>query len=294
MPQVDGTEPKACLRFSEYTRGFDRPSKGRVYHAMIEMLESYFDDSADELKQRYCASGGFFGFSSLWDSFDMAWSNATYGLKKPFRSTDCEGGHGQFEGWPKPKRDELMARLVDVIQAVHLAGFASIVPVSFYRSAFPGCADDDPYRLTIPHTIMNMAVLADRSDVNVNTWFELGGPKGFIDETFEAIKKMNWKPSRRLRGLTFDDKTLRPLQSADFIAREAFKHLDNLGVRPMRKGLRRIGERVFFIAWTEESLRYLAAHGGPQNLELLAHWDETPDAPKLAWHSLWLAKRGKK
>lgn len=280
--------------FSEYTRGFNRSSRGPAYHAMLRMIDSYFDDSADDRMERHCATGGFFGRAVQWDAFIIAWSQETHGLKKPFHTTDCEGGYEQFEGWPKEKRNELMAGLVSIIKGSKLAGFASIVPIQAYKAAFPNCESGDPYLLTIPHTIMNMASIADNADIGVNIWFELGGPKGFIGETFEAIKKMKWKPAQRLHALAFDTKELHPLQSADLLAREAFKHIDNIGVRPMRIPMKRMGDSNFFIAWTEDALRYLAANGGPQNLELLAHWDEYPDAPKLKWHSLWLAKRGGK
>lgn len=266
---------------------------------MFTTLESYFDDSADARRERYCASGGFFGTPDQWDTFLVAWSHETAELKEPFHTTDCEGGRdrsrefgfGQFSGWPKDKRVHLITRLVDIIKHIGLAGFASIVPIQAYKTVFPNSADGDAYLLTIPHTIMNMAVLADRSKVDVKMWFEEGGPAGFTAENFKAIKAMNWQPSKRLRSLAFDSKKRYELQAADLIAREAFKRFDNMGIRQMRKPLLRIGERVFFVAWTEETLRYLASHGGLQNLELLAHWDEYPDAPKFTWDSLWLTTR---
>jgi hypothetical protein len=186
-----------------------------------------------------------------------------------------------------------MSKLVTIIQSTRLGGFASIVPIQAYKAAFPNCSDDEPYQLTIPHTIMNMAFIADSWDIDVRIWFELGGPKGFTEGTFEAIKKMGWRPASRLSKVKFDSKNLRPLQAADLLAREAFKYIDNLGIRPTRVPVRRLGESVFFIAWSEEALRHLARNGGPQNLDLLAHWDES-GAPKLQWHSLWLAKRDKR
>jgi len=282
-------EARSECPLSKFAKGFSRSDRKPAYHAM---LECYFDDSSDERKERHCASGGFFGTDEQWDAFEMMWSNETHGLKEPFRSTDCECGHAQFKEWPKPSRDALMARLVSVIQVAKLAGFASIVPVKAYRAAFPDCKEDDPYLLTIPHAIMNMAVIGERMGTDINFWFERGRNDAAGFDFFRSIQKLNWIPSQRLRAIASDTKKLRPLQSADFVAREAFKHIDNLGVRPMRKPLERLGERVFFIAWTEGALRYLAAHGGPQNQELLAHWDEIPDAPKLAQHSLWLAIQG--
>jgi hypothetical protein len=98
------------------------------------ILESYFDDSSDAKRAEYCAYGGLIGSAAQWDAQLIGWGNASHGLKKTFRSTECEGGHGQFEGVDKSERDARMARMIDVLHATELRGFASIVPVRTYRS----------------------------------------------------------------------------------------------------------------------------------------------------------------
>lgn len=251
------------------------------------MLECYFDDSSDDRREKYRASGGLIGNTDQWDAFEMAWSHATHALKEPFHSTDCECGHGQFADWSKQQRDELIKRLVTIIKGIRFAGFASIVPVRVYREAFPDCREDDAYLLTIPHAIMNVAFIAHGSKADVDVWFESGSKNGAIRNHFDSIKSLAWEPAKRLRRISFDSKWLRPLQSADFVAREAFKHVDNLGKRPIRKPMRRLGERLYFIAWNEEALKHLAMNGGPRNLEFLARWDRQTGAPLLAHHSLW-------
>jgi hypothetical protein len=70
------------------------------------------------------------------------------------------------------------------------------------------------------------------------------------------------------------------LQAADLLAREAFKHLDNVGIRPTRKPVEKLREQLYFIPWNAEGLNHLAANGGPENLDLLANWDFS-DAPRL-------------
>src|ERR1035438_4980565 len=62
------------------------------HHAM---LFSYFDDSSDKRREQYFACGGLLGHESQWLTFDLRWIDATHELDKPFRSTECEGGHGQ-------------------------------------------------------------------------------------------------------------------------------------------------------------------------------------------------------
>jgi hypothetical protein len=68
------------------------------------------------------------------------------------------------------------------------------------------------------------------------------------------------------------------LQAADLIAREAFKHADNWGVRKTRKPVKRLQDRICFIMWTRPCLEYLREHGGPHNSNTLANWGQNGEA----------------
>lgn len=274
----------STIKFSTLARGFTRCARGAGYHAM---LECYFDDSSDDRREKFLVSGGLIGSPEQWDAFIIHWSPIARQLNKPFRSAECECGFGQFRGWPKSERDELMARLVSAVRVCRLSGFASIVPVEAYRDAFPDCRDDDPYLLTLPHTIMNMAVIGHRANQDVNIWFECGKWDAAISRAFQSVKGMAWKPAQRLRAISLGSKDEYPLQSADLIAREAYKYLNNRGIRPTRKPLLILQGMICLVVWTEDALRHLAEHGGPQNLEFLSSWDEST-SPKLAhyWRKL--------
>ena len=248
------------------------------------LLESYFDDSADPRRDKFYACGGLIGGPNQFDAFEIGWSHQTAVLKDPFRSTDCETGHGQFVDWPKPLRDKLMDRLVNVIYQTMLRGFASIVPVKEYREVFPNCGKHDAFLLALRQTIMNMAWIASRLNQDVGLWFEHGPIDAAIHRIYNTIADWDkWPPTKRLRGIHFESKKLRPLQAADLIAREAFKHIENLGVRGTRIPVRRLEEKdaLYFIFWNGRALRYLAENGGPDNLELLSKWDTLSDAPRL-------------
>jgi hypothetical protein len=211
------------------------------------LLESYFDDSADPRRDKFYACGGFLGGPEQWDAFEMLWSQETHELKESFRSTDCETGHGQFSDWPKSRRDNLMSRLVSILRQTMVRSFASIVPIKEYKAAFPGCGEHDAFLLALRQAIMNMAFIAHELKHDVALWFERGPIDALIHEVFNSIADWKeWEPARRLRGPNFDTKKLRPLQAADLIAREAFKHIDNLGVRPPRIPVRRNGRKTIF------------------------------------------------
>jgi hypothetical protein len=249
---------------------------------MSMILESYFDDSSDPRRNRFYACGGLLGGPEQWDAFEILWSQETHKLAEPFRSTNCETGHGQFEDWPKTQRDELMARLVSVLKTVQLRGFASIVPIKEYKAAFPGCGEHDAFLLALRQAVMNMAFIAHGLNHDVSVWFEKGTIDSTVRKVFDSIAGWKeWSPAKRLRTPRFETKQLKALQSADLIAREAFKHVDNLGDRPTRKPIVRLEGRLYFVLWNYKALEYLAANGGPSNLDLLSKWDKIEDAPRL-------------
>jgi hypothetical protein len=269
-----------AVSFAHVVKGSHRTAKGACHHAML--MESYFDDSSDQKREKFYACGGLMGISSQWDVFDMGWSDGTHGLERPFRSSDCEGGQGQFKDWPKPKRDELMRDLVDIIYETKLHGYVSVVPVAEYCDAFPGCGEHAPFLLALTQAIMNMAFIAETLKDDVKLWFEHGSTDAATLRVYNSIREFReWAPTRRLRGISFDGKELRPLQGADLIAREGFKHVDNLGIRPVRKPVKTLTGRIYFVLWTKESLHFLAENGGPENLNLLSSWDKRTDAPRL-------------
>ena len=269
--------------FSELVLSSERV--GIRLFAVLNLLEAYFDDSSDENRKRYCAYGGWIGASAQWDAQLIGWGNASYGLTEPFRSTDCETGHGQFEGIEKPERDARMTRMVDVLKATELRGFASIVPVATYREVFPHSRENEPSLLTLRQAMMNMAYIGHNLQMDVQIWFENGSEDGAISEAFSSIVACkSWEPAKRLRTLSFDTKRSAHLQAADFVAREAFKHIDNRGIRPMRIPVKRLVDRLAFVLWNREALQFMARNGGFRNIELHAHWDSLPNAPKFGWH----------
>lgn len=247
------------------------------------ILESYFDDSSDPQRREFRACGGLIASPDQWDIFEALWSDATHGLKEAFRSTDCESGHGQFKNWSKPERDSLMAKLVWVLCKADLMGFAGIVPVAEYEKAFPQCGKDDSYFLALRQVMMNVAYVTHKLGHQGNVWFEKGSYPGETHKIFNAICAFkSWSPSRSLRGLYFDTKKLRPLQAADLVAREAFKHIKNIGKRPTRRPVQRMRGNLCFMLWNAKTLAHIADNGGAENLLTLIQLDEK--APYLAHH----------
>jgi hypothetical protein len=245
-------------------------------------IECYFDDSSDQRREKYYACAGLLGSAYKWDSLNALWSLETHELRKPFRASECECGHGQFEDWPRAKRNDLMRRLTGVIYRRNLYGFVSIVPLEAYKEVFPDCGQHDAFLLAATQTIMNMAYLAHTMRKDAALWFESCETNVAINAVFDSVVAFKeWRPARHLRSISFEVKRVYGLQAADLVAREAFKYIDDRGMWPPRKPLLRLKDVLCFTVWNRQALGYLASSGGQSNLGLLATWDAHSEAPRL-------------
>ena len=250
---------------------------------LIAMLESYFDESADPKRERFVACGGFIGTETQWDGFELLWMHATRELKNPFHATDCECQHGEFADWPKPKCDALMAELVSISIKQELAGYAAVVPIADFKAVYPNSHEYDPFYLAVRQVIANMAHIASLIDERMKFWFEENpATQGKTNQIYLDMKsRRDWVNRDRLAGIGFIEKKVLRMQSGDLLAREAFKHLDNMNVRATRKPIQRLAKRIGFSAWTREALEALRAIGGPENLNYFISGDAVKDLKKL-------------
>ena len=226
---------------------------------------SYFDDCSDDKRRRYVAIGGLIAGESHWNGcgFHVDWAVATQRLKEPFHATECETQKGQFKDWTKEECDQLMARLVSILVDKRLHGFASVVPVDLYRRLFPDAGEYDPYYLAVTHSIVGLASIEDVSitissgSVGWNAGLKTVMPPPDAQETFTNPSKSSerWPDADMLMPTpNFKDKGLWTLQAADLVAREAFKHFDNIGKRDTRIPVKRMLSLLNFARWNEETL----------------------------------------
>jgi hypothetical protein len=222
----------------------------------------------------------------------MRWSAATYNLSGPFHATDCDSNppRGVFKGWTKDQSDSLMKKLVGVIRESRLMGLGTVVPIADYRQTFPGSLEDDPYFLALRHTIINMGRIGAELAENypeaqgVKVWCEDGRTSPEAFRIYQALRNFSeWRDAKHLQGFDVGDKKLLPLQGADLLAREAFKHADNAGTRPTRRPVFALKNIISFHFWNRECLEYLKTNGGPTNLTTLTEWGykRPPEVPVM-------------
>ena len=158
------------------------------------------------------------------------------------------------------------------------------MPVDLYRRLFPDAGEYDPYYLAVIHTIVGLASVA-RSDHKkfgfggMECWFEdSDATTGHTREIYKSLKNIKSWPDADMLVPTpnFKDKGLWTLQAADLVAREAFKHFDNIGKRDTRIPVKRMLSLLNFARWNEETLGYVRDNGGIENLELFTSWPSDP------------------
>jgi hypothetical protein len=215
------------------------------------MIHAYIDDSGDPQKQIYAVCGGVLGEAFAMTATENLWAAETEELTEPFRSTDCECHHGQFKEWEKWKCNDLMARLVGVLAhpSVRCGAFGVAISIPHFKAAFPGCDQDDPFRVAIRHALIELCKFCRRYNERVHVWFESGPNDADILRAYNEVKGFKFPNSSerdRLAQISFGDKALIPLQAADLAARECFKAAMNVGKRPIRKPLQRLWGQVAF------------------------------------------------
>ena len=99
------------------------------------MLLVYGDESLDGTQSRVCAVAGVIGTEEMWRDLEPKWIERNAGT--PFHATDCESGHGDYEGRPVDERKTLYKDLAILIAESGFGGFASAQDLAAQRKAFP-------------------------------------------------------------------------------------------------------------------------------------------------------------
>jgi hypothetical protein len=197
------------------------------------MQDGYFDDSGSDSASEYYVLAGFIAPASDWKIVSDKWANllSEEGLRY-FKMREAMGWKGQFErGWTPPLRDQLILKLVDIIEEID----PPRIECWLKRSDFDvlvsgitgGSAFNDPYFILFYHLILSIAGNRDlRWNSDCDFIFDDQGKLGT-----DAIARWNWVKENidGLQGpgisknlgsppIFRDDAKVRPLQAADMFA----------------------------------------------------------------------------
>jgi hypothetical protein len=259
------------------------------------MIFGYMDDSSDGYRADYFVSGGVVASEERWTksrpsdlkAFHVDWMSAL-ALRQvdgPFHSADCASRRGAFVGWEKEDCNALMRNLVDIIVDHGISGFASIVPIKTYKQVFPRAKTYDPYYLAVRHTLVILSEIGQMEKDSygfggMKCWFEYSrDTKPTIERIYEDLKNVKtWKPANSLKETAnFEGKEVVPLQSADMVAREAFRRY--MYPTQSSKQTEQMKSQLNFACWNLATLEYLRDHGGPNDMEAFTNWKTNADRP---------------
>jgi Protein of unknown function (DUF3800) len=241
---------------------------GHVIVIKVAMDESGVDDNTPVI-----TVAGYVARPTLWRD----WTKRCNVAKRPikvFHAADCANFHGEFEGWTPERRDPLVIRLLDVMEASDIPGVVIGLHKTEFLKATEGREDlraifGTPYTACfhwVTQTIINIAN-------------ELGSLEriGFVHECndyqHEALDSFSWikrngNPAARAIGIQFvgkDDYV--PLQAADMLSYEGNKRIRDPS-RPERRPWRRLNPDG----------RIVAVHYGRENMpELIDRLEKIRD-----------------
>lgn len=248
----------------------------------MPLLTFYADDSGTHQRSRTVVVAGYVGQVAAWQRFGKEWNEVLreFGVKQMHRA-DLEAFGGEYKrtkGWNEERRKKFLQRLYPIIKRHTKEPIGSSVVV-------------EDFELTIPETIKTQlggayGWCAHHCIAAINVWcagknynrpvqyvFEAGtAGHGQVDKMLRELYSNRSDRERfRIRGWSFQDKNVVPLQAADVLAYEGFKQMENQlhdrGMRPERISFQHLvstsdqhlqfWDRNRLLGWLEDHQRHV-------------------------------------
>lgn len=214
----------------------------------IVMSLIFGDESADGTKRRTFAISGLIAAPDVWEHFRKAWLRRTGG--KIFHAADCEGDHGDFVITPTNTHQDnlnLYRDLVQILARSGVRGFAAGFDLGAWLEVFPGVSAEAGYYKCLKEVILYFLRTTEYHDgTEMEFTFdhrqESEYNAGLLYSYVVTLPEWNDKNMFLGAKVNFDSRKDVRIQAADIVAREAMKHLDDLGKRPMRRSMRTLAE----------------------------------------------------
>jgi len=227
----------------------------------VIVLKAVMDESGVHDDSPVLTVAAYLARPRQWQEWTKRWKVAKRPIKV-FHAVDCANFEGEFKGWDAVARDELVVRLLRVINESDIPGVVIGLHMDEFRRAMAGRDDlralfGSPYAACfqwVVQVIMNLAVEAGSRE-RIGFIHEINHYRQEALEAFAWVKE-NANPNRAIIGLQFDDKQdFVPLQAADVLAYEGNKRMRDPS-RPERRPWQALNPDG----------RIIAAHYGKENM----------------------------
>jgi hypothetical protein len=213
--------------------------------ALMPMLTAFLDDSGTHPKSEVAVVAGFISSKLLWDGFRKEWRRTLrkHGVDS-FHATDLENSKKQFIGWSRPQSEALRRDLYEIVRRKTLIPIGCATIVSDWERLMPQhikaemggaygwCAEQ------CLHEVARWTKHAHRPETEFRYVFG-AGTKGH-GQVAKMLTEVTTQPRYAWLGVesySFEKKAMTPLQAADWMAYEVYKHMCNQVVHnthPMR------------------------------------------------------------
>jgi hypothetical protein len=210
------------------------PPEVHLEEGFLVLLNGYFDESGTHDASRTISVAGYLSTPDRWCNFDKAWKAALDDFDLDFfHMTDFVARKGDYENWSDEVRGERIARLIKIINDHAMASVGFALPLRDYYSTFSKSAkrySGGAYGLAAISCFMDaaLAIQPPILDAKIAYIFESGVKgKGQVMKVFDkAYEDANLRKKRYMLSLGYKDKRdFRPLQAADILAYELYRHL---------------------------------------------------------------------
>lgn len=283
---------------------------------VVVVLTAVFDESGSHDGARYVTIAGYAATVVGWEKFSVRWVQALRDARVPmhkpplpgdpptpfFHMTDWENRQEQFKDWDDKRRVKLFQRLASLIDQYTLLGFGVSVEREGYARIIAPMVPErsgyrDPYMWAMHACMENLYYAKSPAGVlgvhivdqhPIACVFERGHASGGRIAAYHEQFREQWKAGHVFGALALDTKRrFVPLQSADVLAYESWKSIQNRGVRPRRKTLERLLKRgrIMHLFQTADDLTRIATRirsmtsGHPEDVLDLIVAAPRPDRP---------------
>ncbi len=210
------------------------------------MLTAYFDDSGTDYNSKVAVVAGYLSSVKLWDKFCRKWTRllATHGLTQ-LRTSTLESSKGEFKTWDNQRRIEFRKKAHSIISECTYTGIGNpIVKEDFAATIQDGwvkkVAGAGMYGWCAQGCIVAISTWCAQHNYTepIQMVFEAGTiGQGQVQALFDGLySDPRIREKWHIRGWSFQDKSVLPIQAADVLAYECFKLVNDEG-RPFRKSL---------------------------------------------------------
>jgi hypothetical protein len=193
----------------------------------------YLDESGTHTASEAVAVAGYIAPPGAWAQFEVEWRAALTDLGvEAFHMAPFSNRAGRYAWWPEEKRRDGLARLIGIVNDRALASVGVVLPVHLYDRLLTGTARErsgGPYGLAAVACAMEVAEILRADEEAVADYVFENGALGrgqlakVLRDNAGSPEARNWS---RIASVRFEDKRrYLPLQAADILAYELYKHL---------------------------------------------------------------------